>query len=85
MSYHYHRAQRERYQRKAQKLKEKQKKRQLMRESDFDKLPKELLARYDVTFKPFTRNYFEPAHIEKLINLGDKEYAKNPTGGHWAE
>lgn len=28
---------------------------------------------------------FEPAHIEKLINLGDKEYAKNPDGGHLAE
>lgn len=28
---------------------------------------------------------FEPAHIEKLINLGAVEYAKNPTGGHWAE
>lgn len=28
---------------------------------------------------------FEPAHIEKLINLGDKEYAKNPDGGHVAE
>jgi len=28
---------------------------------------------------------FEPSHIEKLINLGDKEYAKNPDGGHWAE
>lgn len=28
---------------------------------------------------------FEPTHIEKLINLGDKEYAKNPTGGHLAE
>lgn len=28
---------------------------------------------------------FEPAHIEKLINLGDKEYTKNPDGGHWAE
>jgi hypothetical protein len=24
-------------------------------------------------------------HIERLINLGDKEYDKNPTGGHWAE
>ena len=28
---------------------------------------------------------FEPSHIEKLINLGNVEYQKNPDGGHWAE
>lgn len=28
---------------------------------------------------------FEPRHIERLINLGASEYAKNPTGGHIAE
>ena len=28
---------------------------------------------------------FEPKHIEKLINLGNSEYKKNPTGGHLAE
>ena len=28
---------------------------------------------------------FDPRHIEKLINLGAKEYAKNPDGGHIAE
>ena len=28
---------------------------------------------------------FDPKHIEKLINLGDVEYKKNPTGGHVAE
>jgi len=28
---------------------------------------------------------FEPRHIEKLINLGDAEYQKNPNGGEWAE
>jgi len=28
---------------------------------------------------------FELRHIEKLINLGDKEYEKNPDGGHLAE
>jgi hypothetical protein len=28
---------------------------------------------------------FEPNHIEKLINLGNAEYQKNPTGGHVAE
>ena len=25
---------------------------------------------------------FEPKHIEKLINLGNAEYQKNPDGGH---
>ena len=36
-------------------------------------------------------NMVEPAfncdlfHIQKLINLGAVEYAKNPTGGHIAE
>lgn len=28
---------------------------------------------------------FDPKHIEKLINLGNAEYNKNPTGGHVAE
>lgn len=28
---------------------------------------------------------FDPKHIEKLINLGAAEYAKNPDGGHIAE
>ena len=30
---------------------------------------------------------FSAEHIEKLINLGAAEYAKNPNpnGGHWAE
>jgi hypothetical protein len=28
---------------------------------------------------------FDPKHIEKLINLGDAEYKKNPDGGHLAE
>lgn len=28
---------------------------------------------------------FDPTHIEKLINLGDTEYKKNPDGGHIAE
>lgn len=28
---------------------------------------------------------FDPSHIEKLINLGAAEYAKNPNGGHIAE
>lgn len=28
---------------------------------------------------------FDPRHIEKLINLGSKEYSKNPDGGHIAE
>jgi hypothetical protein len=28
---------------------------------------------------------FDPKHIEKLINLGAAEYAKNPDRGHIAE
>ena len=28
---------------------------------------------------------FDPKHIEKLINLGNSEYQKNPDGGHVAE
>lgn len=28
---------------------------------------------------------FDPVHIERLLNLGDTEYQKNPTGGHIAE
>lgn len=28
---------------------------------------------------------FDPSHIEKLINMGDTEYKKNPDGGHIAE
>lgn len=28
---------------------------------------------------------FDPRHIEKLINLGAAEYAKNPDGGYEAE
>jgi hypothetical protein len=28
---------------------------------------------------------FDPKHIEKLINLGNAVYQKNPDGGHIAE
>jgi hypothetical protein len=28
---------------------------------------------------------FYPTHIEKLLNLGAAEYAKNPDGEYWAE
>lgn len=28
---------------------------------------------------------FDPKHIENLINTGDREYNKNPIGGHVAE
>jgi hypothetical protein len=28
---------------------------------------------------------FYPNHIEKLLNLGAAEYAKNPDGEYWAE
>lgn len=35
------------------------KKRQLMRESDFQKLPKSIISSYRVDFKPLTKSYFE--------------------------
>jgi hypothetical protein len=28
---------------------------------------------------------FDPVHIAQLVNLGNIEYKKNPTGGHIAE
>ena len=28
---------------------------------------------------------FDPKHIEKLINLGNTQYGKNPNSGHLAE
>lgn len=28
---------------------------------------------------------FEPRHIERLLNIGSKEYFKNPNKGHLAE
>jgi len=73
----------------------KMKKRQLMREIDFTKLPKDVLARYDVTFKPFTRTYFEKRttwyYLKGIKYIGDQyalyEYPQHLldrlTGVHW--
>lgn len=77
------------------RVKGKMKKRQLMRESDFNKLPKDVLARYDVTFKPFTRAYFEKRttwyYLKGIKYVGDQyahyEYPQHLltrlTGVHW--
>ena len=77
------------------RVNDKQKKRQLMRESDFLKLPKSLLERYDVSFKPFTRSYFEKRttwFYLKGVNYVADQYAlyeypqhllKRLTGVHW--
>ena len=77
------------------RVKDKQKKRQLMRESDFLKLPKSLLERYDVSFKPFTKDYFERRttwfYLKGIKYVGDQyalyEYPqhllKRLTGVHW--
>ena len=73
----------------------KMKKRQLMRESDFLKLPKSVLERYTVTFKPFTRDYFKRRttwfYLKGIKYVGDQyahyEYPhhllKRLTGVHW--
>lgn len=72
-----------------------QKKRQLMRESDFLKLPKTVTNKYDVSFKPFTRDYFERRttwyYLKGKKYIGDQfalyEYPKEllvrMTGVHW--
>lgn len=72
-----------------------QKKRQLMRESDFLKLPKTITNKYDVSFKPFTRDYFERRttwfYLKGKKYIGDQfalyEYPKEllvrMTGVHW--
>lgn len=72
-----------------------QNKRQLMRESDFLKLPKRITNEYDVSFKPFTRNYFERRttwfYLKGKKYVGDQyalyEYPqhllKRLTGVHW--
>ena len=77
------------------RVNDKQKKRQLMRESDFLKLPKPLLERYDVSFKPFTKDYFERRttwfYLKGIKYVGDQyahyEYPqhllKRLTGVHW--
>ena len=72
-----------------------QKKRQLMRESDFLKLPKTITDKYDVSFKAFTRDYFERRttwfYLKGKKYIGDQfalyEYPKEllvrMTGVHW--
>jgi hypothetical protein len=72
-----------------------QKKRQLMRESDFLKLPKRITEKYDVSFKPFTRDYFERRttwfYLKGKKYIGDqfalyeypKDLLKRMTGVHW--
>lgn len=71
------------------------KKRQLMRESDFNKLRTSWLDRYTVTFKPFTRDYFERRttwyYLKGIKYVGDQyahyEYPQallqRLTGVHW--
>lgn len=73
----------------------KQKKHQLMRESDFLKLPRHITNEYDVSFKPFTRNYFERRttwfYLKGKQYIGDQyalyEYPRDLlvrlTGVHW--
>lgn len=70
-------------------------KRQLIRESDFNKLPKSVLARYTVSFTPYTRNYFERRttwyYMKGIKYVGDQyahyEYPQQLlfrlTGVHW--
>lgn len=77
------------------RLQGKQNKRQLMREIDFLKLPKSITNVYDVSFKPFTRDYFERRttwfYLKGKKYIGDQfahfEYPKEllvrMTGVHW--
>jgi hypothetical protein len=87
---------RQRYaQEKRKRLNNDQKKRQLMRESDFLKLPKTITEKYDVSFKPFTRDYFERRttwfYLKGKKYIGDqfalyeypKDLLKRMTGVHW--
>ena len=95
MSYYYQTAQRERRREQLRKREGKQNKRQLMRESDFNKLPKIILSRYDVKFTPFTRDYFARRttwyYMKGIKYVGDQyahyEYPqhllKRLTGVHW--
>lgn len=95
MSYYYQTSRRERYGEQVRKREEKQKKRQLMRESDFNKLHKIILSHYDVKFTPFTRDYFARRttwyYMKGIKYIGDQyalyEYPqhllKRLTGVHW--
>jgi len=87
--------QRQYEQERQKRLNTKQKKRQLMRESDFLKLPKRITNEYEVSFKPFTRNYFERRttwfYLKGKKYIGDQyahyEYPRELlvrlTGVHW--
>lgn len=82
-------------QEKRKRLGNDQKKRQLMRESDLLKLPKTITEKYDVSFKPFTRDYFERRttwfYVKGKKYIGDqfalyeypKDLLKRMTGVHW--
>ena len=95
MSYYSRMIERRRREEVRRRVNDKQKKRQLMRESDFLKLPKIVLERYDVRFKPFTRSYFEKRttwFYLKGVNYVADQYAlyeypqhllKRLTGVHW--
>mgnify|MGYP007057105492 CR=1 FL=1 len=95
MSYYSRTMERQRREEKRRRLNGKQNKRQLMRESDFLKLPKIVLQYYTVTFKPFTRDYFERRttwfYLKGIKYVGDQyahyEYPqhllKRLTGVHW--
>lgn len=95
MSYYSRTMERQRRDKALRRLNDKQKKRQLMRESDYLKLPKRVLERYTVTFKPFTRDYFERRttwfYLKGIKYVGDQyahyEYPQHLlrrlTGVHW--
>lgn len=95
MSYYSQRMAQVRRDRARQQRERPQKKRQLMRERDFNKLPKSILERYTVTFKPFTRDYFARRttwfYLKGIKYVGDQyalyEYPqhllKRLTGVHW--
>jgi len=95
MSYYSRTMERQRREERLRRLNDKQKKRQLMRESDFLKLPKIVLQYYTVTFKPFTRDYFERRttwfYLKGIKYVGDQyahyEYPQHLlrrlTGVHW--
>ena len=95
MSYYSRTMERQRRDKARRRLNDKQKKRQLMRESDYLKLPKSVLERYTVTFKPFTRDYFERRttwfYLKGIKYVGDQyahyEYPqhllKRLTGVYW--
>ena len=95
MSYYSRAMERQRRDKALRRLNDKQKKRQLMRESDYLKLPKIVLQYYTVTFKPFTRDYFERRttwfYLKGIKYVGDQyahyEYPQHLlrrlTGVHW--